>query len=187
MPYTAELQQKSDVKRYPQANKQITFYTTITRDIIFPIEPRGRLEKVDEKSGKSKEQELLEFCKTPKLGREIYRWLGLKASHYATHTFIMPLVKSGKLIMTLPNFPTSNNQRYVTAGFEPPVASDENIIEYCKKPRRKKEIEEHFSLSNFQLRQHLEPLIIAGKIKGTDPKNPKNHWQRYTSTNTDAP
>lgn len=172
---------------YQQANKQSTFYTTITREASFPIEPHVRLAKVDEISGKTKEQELLEYCQTPRLGREIYGWLGLKASHYATHTFIMPLVKSGKLVMTLPNFPTSNNQRYTTAGFEPPVASDDNILEYCQVPRRKKEIEEHFGLSSFQVRQHIEPLIASGKLKGTDPRNPKNHWQRYVSTDTDIP
>jgi len=85
--------------------------------------------------------------------------------------------------MTLPNFPTSNNQRYVTAGFEPPVASNENILEYCKTPRRKKEIEEHFNLSSFQLRQHIDPLIQEGKLKGSDPANPKNHWQKYIAEN----
>jgi len=159
-------------------SKQITLYTTITREVNFPIEPKGRLERI-ELSGKTKEQELLEYCQIPRLGREIYRWLGLKASHYATHTFIMPLVKSGKLIMTLPNFPSSNNQRYVTTGFEPPISSNENILEYCKTPRRKKEIEAHFNLSGFQLRQHIEPLIISGKLKGSDPANSKNHWQKY--------
>lgn len=91
--------------------------------------------------------------------------------------------KRRKLIMTLPNFPTSSNQRYVTVGYETPIASDENIIEYCKTPRRKKEIQQHFALSSFQLRQHLEPLIAAYKLRGTDPQNPKNHWQRYASAN----
>ena len=165
-------------------SKQTTIYTTITREANFPLEPSTRLERIDENSGKTKEQELLEYCQTPRLGREIYRWLGLKASHYATHTFIMPLVKSGKLIMTLPNFPTSNNQRYVTVGYEPPIASIEKILEYCKTPRRKKEIEEHFNLTSFQLRQHIDPLIQEGKLKGSDPANPKNHWQRYASANT---
>lgn len=150
--------------------------------------PKGdRLRRIDENSGKTKEEELLEFCQTPRLGRELYAWLGLKASAYAIKTFIKPLVDEGKLLLTLPNFPTSNNQRYVTAGFETVIASNENILEYCKVPRRKKEIAEHFGFSDFTLRQHIDPLIISGKLKGSDTYNPKNNWQRYVNADADAP
>jgi hypothetical protein len=130
-------------------NKQITVYTTITRHIDFVPELQGRLEKIDETSGKTKEQELLEFCQTPRFGREIYEWLGLRASFYALSTFVKPLIEKGKLIMTLPNFPNSFKQRYITAGFEPSISSDEALLDFCRTLRRRKEIEKHFGLSSF--------------------------------------
>ncbi len=166
-------------------NKQTTFYTTITREAEFPIEPRGRLEQVDELSGKTKEEQLLEYCQEPKSIQEILSFLKLKYSHWTHTNYIDALVDGGKLKQTIPRFKASMSQRYVAADVDIPIPTDESIIEFCKIGRRKKEIGEHFRLSMYQVKVHTDHLVADGRLKCPDIMNPKNHWQRYVST--DAP
>lgn len=56
--------------------------------------------------------DILEFCKVPRTRREIADYLKLGTTIYVTRTFIMPLVKAGKLFMTIPDKPRSKNQKY---------------------------------------------------------------------------
>ncbi len=64
------------------------------------------------KSGDIKE-DLLKFCKTPRMRKEIVGFVGL-TQYYAMKTLAMPLVEEGKLRMTIPDKPRSRNQKYVT-------------------------------------------------------------------------
>ena len=57
------------------------------------------------------EDDLLEFCKTPKSREEITEFIG-KTQYYTVKTVIMPLVDSCKLKMTIPDKPKSRNQKY---------------------------------------------------------------------------
>jgi hypothetical protein len=81
----------------------------------------------------------------------------------------------------IPQYAPNRNQRYVNAEIDIPIPTNEAIIEYCKIPRRKKEIREHFGLKIFQVKSHIDPLIKDGRLKGTEPENPENWWQRYVS------
>ncbi len=56
--------------------------------------------------------DILEFCKIPRTRQEIAAYLKLETTIYVTKTFIMPLVRAGKLFMTIPDKPRSKNQKY---------------------------------------------------------------------------
>lgn len=57
---------------------------------------------------------LLEFCRTPRSRQEIADYFGTKTVFYVMKRYVEPLLQSGQLAMTVPEEPTSRNQRYVT-------------------------------------------------------------------------
>ena len=57
---------------------------------------------------------LLDFCRTPRTRKEIVRFLGIASGQYATRRYLEPLVKSGMILMTLPDRPKSPKQTYQT-------------------------------------------------------------------------
>lgn len=57
-------------------------------------------------------QNLILFCKTPRTRREICQYLGLHSVTYAIQTYIMPLVNSGKIKLSIPEKPKSMKQLY---------------------------------------------------------------------------
>ncbi|MCM1106816.1 MAG: putative DNA binding domain-containing protein [Blautia sp.] len=59
-------------------------------------------------------QNLLMFCQTPRTRKEIVEYLGLSSTAYAIQTYIMPLVKEGKLGLSIPDRPKSPRQLYYT-------------------------------------------------------------------------
>ena len=60
-------------------------------------------------------KDLLAFCQTPRTRREIADYLGISTAYYAMQHYVLPLVAEGKLALTLPDRPSSRNQRYYTA------------------------------------------------------------------------
>ncbi|MGB7595475.1 MAG: ATP-binding protein [Erysipelotrichaceae bacterium] len=75
----------------------------------------GTLNQMEQKSVKTgdAEKDLLEFCKTPKNRKEIADFIG-QTQYYTIKTMIMPLVREGKLELTIPDKPKSKNQEYYT-------------------------------------------------------------------------
>ena len=70
--------------------------------------------------GRRKEQPqddrgLLEFCRTPRTRREIVKFLGIASGQYAIRRYLEPLVKSGEILMSIPERPKSPMQTYQTA------------------------------------------------------------------------
>ena len=55
---------------------------------------------------------LLDFCSTPRCREEIVDFVG-KSKNYVMSQILKPLVKSGKLKMTMPDKPKSSKQRFV--------------------------------------------------------------------------
>jgi len=55
---------------------------------------------------------ILGFCKQPRSRKEIGDFLGKTTIYYVTKQFINPLLKSGELKMTIPEYPKSKNQKY---------------------------------------------------------------------------
>jgi len=55
---------------------------------------------------------ILEFCKEPKSRQEIQALVGMKDREHFRKTLLNPMIKGGLLKLTLPNSPTSRNQKY---------------------------------------------------------------------------
>lgn len=60
------------------------------------------------------DESVVEFCSTPRTRAEIVAFIG-KSKNYVMSKIVNPLVKGGKLRMTIPDKPKSPNQRFVKA------------------------------------------------------------------------
>ena len=69
---------------------------------------------IDEKSVADIERSILTFCKKPKSRKEIHEYISQFSKSNIIKSYINPLLKKGKLIMTLPDKPHSKNQKYIT-------------------------------------------------------------------------
>ena len=59
-------------------------------------------------------KDLLEYCSKPRTRQEMQDFCGLAGRNNFARLYIRPLLKEGKLIMTIPDKPHSKNQKYVT-------------------------------------------------------------------------
>jgi len=57
-------------------------------------------------------ESILEFCKEPRSRKEIQEFLGLKDRSYFANSILKPLIKGNLLNLTMPDKPTSPNQKY---------------------------------------------------------------------------
>jgi ATP-dependent DNA helicase RecG len=57
-------------------------------------------------------ESILEFCKEPRSRKEIQEFLELKDRRYFANSILKPLVKGNLLNLTMPDKPTSPNQKY---------------------------------------------------------------------------
>ncbi len=55
---------------------------------------------------------LLEFCKTPRSRKEMQDFMELSHKHYFRQKILNPLIKGGLIKLTIPDKPTSPNQKY---------------------------------------------------------------------------
>lgn len=69
-------------------------------------------EGFDQATGQA--ENLLQFCVTPLSTREIMQHFGLSHRESFRDTLLLPLIAFGKLALTIPDKPSSPNQRYVT-------------------------------------------------------------------------
>ena len=58
---------------------------------------------------------LLEYCVSPKTREEMQKYLGITNREYFRKFILSPLLAAGLLKMTIPDKPTSKNQKYVKA------------------------------------------------------------------------
>jgi ATP-dependent DNA helicase RecG len=56
--------------------------------------------------------DLIEFCKMPRTRKEIATFLGLSSVTYAIKKYVQPLVDIGVIKLTIPDAPSSPNQKY---------------------------------------------------------------------------
>lgn len=75
-------------------------------------------EEADYKAEKHN-NDLLSFCNVPRTRKEIAEYLGIGTVFYAMQHYVQPLLKSGDLIMTIPDKPKSRNQKYISKKNEP--------------------------------------------------------------------
>lgn len=69
----------------------------------------------DQVSDQDIDTKILSFCQKAHSKKEICSYLGYKNLTYFTKKYLIPLLDSGKLIMTIPDKPNSRNQKYVAA------------------------------------------------------------------------
>ena len=69
---------------------------------------------IHEKSVADIEKSILTFCKKPKSRKEIHEYISQFSKSNIIKSYINPLLKKGKLIMTIPDKPHSKNQKYIT-------------------------------------------------------------------------
>lgn len=67
---------------------------------------------VNEPAGSS--VDLLAYCQTPRTRQEIASFLGIRTVSYAMNRYVNPLLKEGRLKMTLPQKPQSSRQKFYT-------------------------------------------------------------------------
>jgi ATP-dependent DNA helicase RecG len=59
------------------------------------------------------EESILAFCSTQRSREELADFLGINSVAYAITRYIIPLVKEGKIILSIPESPKSPKQRYI--------------------------------------------------------------------------
>lgn len=72
-------------------------------------------EETTEKESAESGRDLLAYCRTPRTRQEIAAYLGIRTVAYAMDKYVKPLLKEGRLKMTLPETPQSRKQKYYTA------------------------------------------------------------------------
>ena len=99
----------------------VTFYNGEYPD-LYP-ETLRTIKKIQDKKTQDKKiqdkkiqkiNNILEFCKEPKSIKEIMLEFGYKSNRTLKRDYIDILIKENKLEMTLPNKPTSRNQKYIS-------------------------------------------------------------------------
>jgi len=66
----------------------------------------------DDEKNKNDDFGLLSFCKIPRTRKDIARHLGLSSVTYAIKTYVQPLIDAGAIKLTIPDMPSSINQKY---------------------------------------------------------------------------
>lgn len=67
-----------------------------------------------ESSDQATEQAVLAFCVAAKTTAEIMEYLGLNHREHFRSVILKPLLDKGLLSLTIPDKPTSPNQKYIT-------------------------------------------------------------------------
>ncbi|MCD8241895.1 MAG: hypothetical protein LUD73_05865 [Lachnospiraceae bacterium] len=70
----------------------------------------------DQKSDKvdfDQKDSIVEFCILPRTRREIQEYVGMSSRAHFKENYLTPLIKEGRIRMTIPDKPNSKNQKYV--------------------------------------------------------------------------
>ena len=143
--------------------------------------PELMLDVDDQGSDQAADQGLrvLELCKQPHSRKEILEVLGVSNHSTNYKRFIEPLLEKEWLEMTIPDKPTSGNQKYQTTPKGQRIlqnsdqaadqATDQElqVLELCKQPHSRKEMLEALGLSNHQYnyQHYIEPLLEHGWLE----------------------
>ena len=86
------------------------FITTIFMHEGFEDEIKGQPKTHQD----THQDKILEFCREPRTTKEIMAFLELKDRRNFYLKYMRPLLDSGKLQMTIPDKPSTKNQKYIT-------------------------------------------------------------------------
>lgn len=71
-------------------------------------------DSTQDKHQDSLQNRILEYCKVPRSKKEITVYMGYKDVKSFAKRYLKPLCEAGELQMTIPDRPSSRNQKYVT-------------------------------------------------------------------------
>jgi len=82
-------------------------------------------------------------------------------------------------------FPRPATKRDLTGQDTMQVAREKKILDYCKTPRSREEIQNHINIKNrdYFRKEILNPLIQRDLLKMTIPEKPNSPKQKYYSGN----
>ena len=66
----------------------------------------------EEPAAQNSDIDIIGFCKTPRTRKEIAEYIGLNSVTYAIKKYVQPLIDSGHIKLTVPEAPSSPNQKY---------------------------------------------------------------------------
>ena len=102
----------------PQFISTDTDFIVVLKNVnYFALSIAGTSEQVSEQDGEqdNKIKMILDFCSVERTRQELQDFLQISSRQFMLNTVLKPLLASGKLVMTLPDKPTSRNQKYVRA------------------------------------------------------------------------
>lgn len=76
-------------------------------------EVSGEVEAIQIKLDIQKLNALLDYCEIPHSRTELQAFCGIKSQDYFRNKILLPLLQSGRLVMTNPSKPNSSKQKYV--------------------------------------------------------------------------
>lgn len=96
----------------PTIRREMKAYNLVPADFL---DERGNFivkfyKKILEES--NADNNLIDFCHTPRNRKEICEFLGVKSVSYAMKRYIQPLIESGEIKLTMPDTPKSPKQKY---------------------------------------------------------------------------
>jgi len=68
--------------------------------------------QVTVQDSEEKRDALVDFCVEARSKQEMMKFLGLVNVNHFRKTYLMPLLRDGRIEMTIPDKPTSRNQKY---------------------------------------------------------------------------
>ena len=86
-------------------------YGVIEEGVFSTVQDKEQDREQDQIGSKSLVQ-VIQYCKYPKSRAELQEYCGLKGRRNFGQNYLTPLIEKGILKMTLPDKPTSKNQKY---------------------------------------------------------------------------
>ena len=152
-----------------------------------PLYPHSFLYRVVPETGMTNAEMILEFCKEPRTIDEITKHIKIAFHQRAREGYVYPLVEKGELCISAQS-KLCNNKKYVTKGYEPaPIPTQAAILEFCQRPRTRKEIQSYFNLRRFKGSCNIAKLLNEGRLLGDMPHSPTNNSQKFVSADSDYP
>jgi hypothetical protein len=139
---------------------------------------------VDLESGISRVDELLEYCKALRSGKEVQRFMGLTGAH-ARNYYLNPLIEQGRLRKQTQGKADRKNVFYLNTEVDLAENIGDAIAQYCETPRLLRDITIHFAIDAERLTELMKPLIESGKLIGNienlddKEKNGASYKKRY--------
>lgn len=99
------------IKNIEREDFVVTFYNGEYPE-LYPEELSKNKKAHDKTHDQNIENTIIEFCATEKTIYEIMEFVGYKNRTRFRRDYIKPLVESERLKMTIPDKPTSKNQKY---------------------------------------------------------------------------